>query len=237
MTTSSSTQTTTAQAYKLQNKLVYPNSDFDYEAWIVEFPGWKETDANFWQTQPVNLYGTEGVAVREKGADGKWRLTQFNLPERIEFETFGDIIRNTDYPYCKPQWPIMSRRMLETLLSVQEFPHQVIPVTMVDIQKYFDETIGDYIAPENQFHDFVVVQLLKHLDIFDWERSIYQPEPGRNDRVESVEQLVLRIPEGGLPPLFRIEMTGLRVNLYVSPQGRAALEAIGIRGVSFLNLI
>lgn len=235
MTTTSDTQTFTAQAYELINKLVYPNSDFDYEAELIEFPGWRETDTGFWEPIAAKIGTIEGEVVREKKEDGRWQTVEFKLPEKIEFETVGDIIHQTDYPYCKPQLPIMSKWMLETLLSVGEFPHQLIPVTMIDIQKYYDELVGDYVAPEEKLDNFVAVQLLEHLDIFDWERSVYTFKPHLPHMLGQIDQLVLKEIEGGLPPLFRIKTR--RTRLYVSPQGRAALEAANIQGVEFLNLV
>jgi hypothetical protein len=236
MTTTQNTQITVAQqAYQLRTKLVYPNSEFDYEAWIVEFPGWRETDTGFWEPQTINICGIEGVLVREQGLDSKWHLTQFNLPEHIEFETIGDIIHHTDYPECKPNWPIMSKRMLDTLLSVREFPHQTIPITMIDCEIVHKPELGRNEKSGEEVHDFVAVQLLEHLDIFDWENSVYELEPNCTDRIESLDKLVLRVPEGGLPPLFRVKE--MKTYLCVSSEGRTALEAADIRGVDFLNLV
>jgi hypothetical protein len=235
MTTASAIQATTAQAYKLQHSLVYPNSDFDYEAWIVEFPGWEKVKSGFWSPQPVTFDGTEGFISFEQQADGFWYINQFKLPKLIKFETVGDIINYTDYPDCKPNWPIMSKKMLDTLLSVREFPYQAVPVMMIDTQKYYDETVGDYIAPEKKIHDFVAVQLLEHQDIFDWEHSVYETDPEMPGEINSVDQLVLREPESGLPPIFRLKT--LSSLLYVSVEGRAALESAGIRGIKFLDLV
>jgi hypothetical protein len=235
MTAPSETQPTTAQGYWLRNKRVYPNSDFDYEAELVEFPGWEETDSNFSEPIAAMIGGTEGGQVRARKGDGSWHTIEFRLPEKIEFETWGDIIYQTDYPYCKPQWPIMSKRMLDTLLAVGEFPHQAIPVTMIDIQKYYDESVGKYIAPEKRIESFVAVQLLEQLDLFDWDRSVYTLEPHRADRIDRIKRMVIKELDGGLPPLFRIETCC--ATLYVSPQGRAALEAAGIKGVGFSNLV
>jgi hypothetical protein len=237
MTSTPETQPTTAQGYYLQSKSVYPNSDFDYEAELVEFPGWEETDSGFHAPLAATVGGSEGNAVRERKGDGRWHVVDFRLPEKIEFETVGDIIYQTDYPYCKPRWPIMSKRMLDTLLAVGEFTHQVIPVTMIDIQKYYDESVGKYIAPEKRIEDFVAVQLLEHLDIFDWDRSVYTLKPHRPDRIDRIKRVVIKELDEGLPPLFRIALAGLRTSLHVSPQGRAALEAAGIKGVDFINLV
>jgi hypothetical protein len=234
MTSTPETQPTTAQGYYLQSKSVYPNSDFDYEAELVEFPGWEETDSNFSEPIAAMIGGTEGGQVRARKGDGSWHTVEFRLPEKIEFETVGSIIHQTDYPYCKPQWPIMSKRMLDTLLAVGEFPHQTIPVTMIDIE-YYGGPLGEQSAPGERIEDFVAVQLLEHLDLFDWDRSVYTLKPHRADRIDRIKRMVIKELDGGLPPLFRIETCC--TDLYVSPQGRAALEAADIKGVSFINLV
>jgi hypothetical protein len=232
MTAKQNTQTTVVhQAYELDHKLVYPNSDFDHEAWIVQFPGWNNVLSGFAAPQVIEMCGMEAFERREQRADGLWYVNQFRLPEHVEFETVGDIIHHTDYPYCKPRWPIMSKRMLDTLLSVREFPHQTIPITMIDCEVVHKPELGRNEKSGEEIHDFVAVQLLEHLDIFDWERSDYKPDPA----MPRVDRLVLRVPEGGLPPLFRVKKR--ETYLYVSPEGRAALESAAIQGVDFLNLV
>jgi hypothetical protein len=236
MTAPSDAQPTTAQGYLLDNKLVYPNSDFDYEAELVEFPGWEETDSGFHAPLAATVGGSEGNAVRERKGDGRWHVVDFRLPEKIEFETMGSIIHQTDYPYCKPRWPIMSKRMLDTLLAVGEFPHQAIPVTMVDVE-YYGGPLGEQSAPGERIESFVAVQLLEQLDLFDWDRSVYTLKPHRPDRIDRIKRVVIKELDEGLPPLFRIALAGLRTSLHVSPQGRAALEAADIKGVSFIDLV
>lgn len=231
------TTTSEAQAYALRNKLVYPNGDFDYEAELIEFPGWKKAKSGFWAPLAATVGGNEGNVIREQKGDGRWHVVEFKLPNKIEFETVGDIIHHTDYPDCKPWWPIMSKRMLDTLLSVQEFPHQTIPVTMIDTQRHYDESVGKYIVPREGLEDFVAVQLLEHLDLFDWEKSVYTLELEQPITINRLERMVLKEQDGGFPPLFRIATGGVRTRLYVSPQGRAALEDSDIRGVDFINAL
>ena len=50
----------------------------------------------------------------------------------------------------------------------------------------------------------------------------------------SFDKLVLREPEGGLPPLFRISSS--KGMLLASADARSALESAGIRGVTFKRL-
>lgn len=236
MTTTSEAQTVKAQAYQLRNKRVYPNSEWDYEAELVEFSGWREAESNFCEPVAATIGGIESSEVREQKEDGSWHTVEFKLPETVEFETVGDIIFQTDYPYCKPQWPIMSKRMLNTLLSVGAFPHQAIPVTMIDIE-YYGGPLGENALPCEKIDNFVAVQLLEHLDLFDWEKSVYTLELEQPITINRLERMVLKEQDGGFPPLFRIATGGVRTRLYVSPQGRAALEDSDIRGVDFINAL
>ena len=154
--------------------------------------------------------------------------SKFFWPKRISnldgtvFDCDGRRMQVTDYPYIKENWPIMSRKMLDILLAVGDFPHQVIPVVMRNV---FDD------PPIEEFHNFVAVQLLEHLDAFDWDKSVYTLKKGRSGitYASSVKKLVLREPEGGFPPLFRIDQVETR--LFVSRNAKIALEAANIQGI------
>ncbi len=156
----------------------------------------------------------------------------FSWPKRIEgldgavFDCDGERIQISDFPSVKEDWPIMSRKMLDILLSVGDFPHQAIPVVMSNV---FDN------PPIEAFHNFVAVQLLEHLNIFDWENSVYETVEDRPDIVEpnSIEDLVLVEPEGGFPPLFRVKQ--IRTRLFISSAAKQALEAADIQGIDYRN--
>jgi hypothetical protein len=240
MITSETTATKTHQAYQIScdssHREGYGETELpEYDAWLIEFPGCQEVQFGYWEPQVITTGGSEGFLVREEGTDGLWYTTQFHLPKRIEFESVGNFLmihdlsrtRVTDYPDNREGWPIMSKRMLEALLSVRDFPHQAIPIVMLDAFTPIE-------FEEN--HDYVAVQLLEHQDVFDWEKSIYERDPELTNGVDSLEKLVLKEPPEGLPSLFRVTTTPLSNKLYVSPEGKAALEAAGIRGVNFVPL-
>ena len=117
--------------------------DLDADAWLVKFSGYENIQ----------------LAL----------LKEYNLPEKIEFDAIFDVIQRSDFPINDVGWSIMSQKMLDILLSVGSFPHRVIPLVMVDC-----EVIGrGGKRSEKEDHRFVAVQLLEHLDIFDWEKSIF----------------------------------------------------------------
>jgi hypothetical protein len=204
MMTQGIAQTTTHQAYKLNHDIDHLVGDLEYDAWLAD-PSEYE---NIWR-------------------DVFWEPRQLDLPNNIEFDCDGTRLLVSDYPYGKKRWPIMSKRMLSTLLTVKDFSHQVIPIVMKDI----------FVPPQfDESHDFVVVQLLEHQDVFDWENSVYELDPECSDIIAHLDKLVLKIPQHGLPPLFRIAATPLQTTLFVSAEGRAALEQAGVKGVRFIDL-
>jgi hypothetical protein len=75
-----------------------------------------------------------------------WRIKEnLNLPEQIEFDAIGVVFETIDYPYTDVRWPIMSKRMLETLLSVRDFRHRAYPLLIIDCETIVPITIGSHL--------------------------------------------------------------------------------------------
>ena len=161
----------------------------------------------------------------------------FYRPELID--SFNEItmegllaeLENLDYILTRPDLPIMSKRMLSVLESVKNFPHQTVPVVIRDTEAAADSLIE---KSGKVSTDYVAVQLLEQLNIFDREKSIYEPGIVNPNKVGFIDKLVLKVPEEGLPPIFRI--TDNRTYLYVSPEAKTALEEAGITGIRFVDI-
>jgi hypothetical protein len=154
------------------------------------------------------------------------------IPQRLFFAGNLRQLKNLDYPRNDQGWPIMSRRMRETLLEAGDFAHRAVPVVMLDhtIANKFD-TAGNP-RPGVALHGFAAMNLSCYVDAFDWERSEYEPHRRIEGRVQLAHKLVLKdVP---LPPLFRL--AALPSLLLVSADGRAKLTAAGIRGIRFKPL-
>jgi hypothetical protein len=225
MATEAPQTTTLPRVYKITHSLEHHLPEDKHDAWLLDkFPGWKEIDSGFRAPVPIVLNGTEGTVVRQQNTDGKWLITTIQMPERVRFEGIEDLLRQTDYPYTRPSWPVMSKRMLEVLLSVRNFPCQAIPITIKDDQMLPDEQTGNWIRSGIENHNYVLIQLLEHLDVLDKENSTYSD-------TGIIRGITLREPEAGYPPIFRV--SGDRVPLYVSAEAKTALEAADIKGVQF----
>lgn len=158
------------------------------------------------------------------------------FPDRIEFDAYIDHLPyEVDYLSTDVDWPIMSKRMLNTLLDVSHFPHRTYPVVMCTGEEVFDEELDKRVVRWTENHNYVAVQLTEHLDVFDHENSVFKyPYKDRKDIVNFIEKLVLKEPEGGFPPLFKV--APIKLDLFVSSAARAALETANIRGVDFWDL-
>jgi hypothetical protein len=220
----------TQKAYELNHDLsrfeegkIEPYGDGYLEHY---FKGWDELNSAFFNAVPIILGGTEGEIMDGLDSNNKhtW-IVAAKMPEDIVLVGLKEWLSSTDYPYfLKPHgWPIMSRRMLDVLLSVGNFSHQVIPVTFKSVED------------KETNHDYVILQLLEFSDLLDMDKSVYTIERGVADPemtfVCNVKLKVLREPAGGFPPIFRIK--GDSIPLHVSAVARQALEDAGIQGLDF----
>lgn len=206
------TTTAVKQAYNLRHDAVHiEDTSREYDAYIVEWPEYREYSTKFMDPD------------------------DFDYPSHdVKFQGYESSLSDTDYPYCSVSWPIMSKRMLNTLLAVREFPHRTWDVPFVGFpdnapERLLIQELRDGVRHDNEF---IAVQLLEELDIFDRENSTYKTYTAMPDEVMSIRKLVLKVPEEGLPPIFRLKVDP--VLLYVSPEGRAALEADNIKGIRFV---
>jgi hypothetical protein len=203
---------TVKQAYELTNDVDHLiDMSLEEDAYIVEWPEYREYTTSF--CKPID----------------------FDYPSHnVEFQGYESILKDTDYPSCNVSWPIMSKHMLNILLAVKKFPHRIWDVPFVGFP---DNTSDELLRKElsgGVRHDnkFIAVQLLEHLDIFDRENSIYRESDILPGAVNSIRKLALNIPDEGLPSIFRLKVSP--VQLYVSSQGRTALEAASIKGIRFV---
>jgi hypothetical protein len=195
------------------------------DGYLEKFDGWEDLDDAFFNCAPITLGGDKGTAEREPTEDGVWRVLKAQMPKEIKFVVNREWLSETDFPYMEDveDWTIMSKRMVEVMLSVGDFPHQIIPIT-------FRDGLGITLDP-----DYVILQLNELSNLFDLEKSVYTLEPTSLDPTKSmvwdIEKLRLVKPAGGFPPIFRVNWK--KTYLYVSAKAKNALEAAGLKGLRF----
>jgi hypothetical protein len=208
---------------KFEGEGVEPYGDGYLERY---FKGWDKIDSAFYHAVPIILGGTKGEIIEGLNNDDMslW-FTAAKIPEDIGFIRTRECLGSTDYPYIwEPHgWPIMSRKMLDVLLSVGDFPHQVIPVIFKSEET---KKLND---------DYVILHLLELSDFLDLDRSVYTRRitvvAPKVEYIGDVKLKVLREPAGGFPPIFRIK--GDSIPLHVSAVAKQALEDAGIQGLEF----
>lgn len=203
----------------------------------TKFSNWNEIDSAFFAAIKIDLCGTEGVIIREKRSSNLLKITKAQMPANLIFTGFDDLFEYTDYPYLSgtEYWPVMSKRMLNVLLSVGDFSHQIIPVIFKNVDSLLPTHDGQSILTANN-NDFVITQLLEYSELFDRDKSDYIIEKRANSFGETLElikinKMVFKEPGKGFPPIFRIEKREVR--LYVSAEAKEALEKANIKGLTF----
>lgn len=164
----------------------------------------------------------------------RWRLIEtlpYDGPEPLNFLGWPERLPKTEFPDNNPGFALMSKRMLEILCSIGEFRHKAIPARIFsydlkyEIEEYLDQqNLDSELCNEN----YVAVQLLEHLDVADQERSTYE---SAYDGSLQIDELVLKEPPGGFPPIFRVK--GDPIYLFASPAAKQTLDAAGIRSLNY----
>jgi hypothetical protein len=192
---------------------------------LEEFDGCNKVNDAFLDCAAITLTGDSGIADHETTEDNDWRVVNAQMPKEIVFTVSQKWLKDTDFPYIENVsfWPIMSKKMVKVLLSVGDFPHQIIPTT-------FKDKSGKILEP-----DYVILQLNQISDFIDRNESIYTMKQAVVDPNRSficrIKKLRLVKPENGFPPIFRVKWNV--PYLYVSAEAKNALEAAGIKGLRF----
>ena len=151
------------KAYKLTHNVDHFKSNQDYDIWHDIKDRGEKFDDKFLRLEPF----------------GELPLHKFEgkIEKRLSW---------LDYPCEKFGYPIMSKKMISTLLSVGQFNHEIKPLTIYDWKS------------EKTTDNFVFLHLLEWKDIIDRENCICYPETGR------IKKYALKEPRSGYPPLFRV---------------------------------
>jgi hypothetical protein len=174
-----------------------------------------------------------------ESTNGLYEANPYSLPSPTIFYAHPIALSCIDYLTNNVCWPIMSRRMYHTLLTVGNFPHQVIPIAVMDsIQLPFeaDQRLanGEPNPEITNPNDFVAVQLLEYSDFFDFERSNYTRNARRPAWIDAIDIYAINEPPEGFPPLFRLAADP--VVLFISAKAREALREAGICGTAYYPL-
>ena len=210
------TESKSQQAYEITHELARVE-DYPPE-WIEE-----------WGTVDVKLIGE--LATNENFGRIFYKPEPVGSIDEIRMEGLLSDFDEIDYIYSELRLPLMSQRMLSVLTSVKNFLYQTIPVVIEDTE-VAEDSLTERSGKTN--NNYVALQLLEHLDIFDREKSVYKTRSTNPNGIGRIKKLVLKVPQEGLPPIFRI--TDKPTRLYVSPEAKTALEEAEITGIRFVRI-
>jgi hypothetical protein len=181
------------------------------------------------------------------------------VPAVIEFVGNLEVMKWSDFPYTDQPYLVMSRKMLEVLLSIQSFKYRIYPTLMYDYEidelvcSALDGTRTDYhVEDPSLFTDkFIIMQLAETIDVLDEDKTIlkrsmlYGPyDPSISTHGEFItasesgewyfgefatEHYEFTREEKDLPPVFAAPKTPY----FYTEAAVRALEANNIRGVEF----
>jgi hypothetical protein len=163
---------------------------------------------------------------------------EVNIPsEPILFQGLLSTVHQTDYPVTMGEtFPIMSRRLVEVLESVGSFPHQVIPVRILDgaIGRRLSDGDNRYdtegnLKPEYYTDDYVLLHLTSHLDAMDLDHSEYEDYDPATNSIMFVDKFAFKDIGKEYPPIFRL--LHCPSDLFISEAAKQALEAAGMRSL------
>jgi hypothetical protein len=171
-----------------------------------------------------------------ENAAGLLPAAEYNLPEEVLFEANFTTLDKTDFPYNNVNWPILSQRMLNCLLEVGSFRHQVVNVTMIDdrIRTKARYDAGGRLKPSAIRSDFKAIKLLESANVFDSNRSEYNKKESPPGFAFAIRKWVLKTPPGGFPPLFRVSASP--ASFFVSQAAHEALQRMGVKGIEFQDV-
>jgi hypothetical protein len=159
----------------------------------------------------------------------EYKLEILDIPNPLRCWAEMSHLIYVDYPYSDYlNGSIMSKRMLEALLSVRSFPHRVYPIELIDWEL---TPPRGFTVPNN--YDYVLLQLTEYTDVFDWDKSIYTVDE-EYPKFPDVKEFAFHIPKDGFPPIFRVKESS--VSLFVSDEARQALKEAKISGIQYESI-
>lgn len=197
--------------YELTNDVAHITESGGYDAKLIEFEGWQDTPTIH---PDVDEYAR-------------------GLPNPVPYTGNLETLSWLDYPYAVPTSNLLiSRRMLDVLLSVRHFPHCAFPA------RIYGSTVPRRPRDEPVSHTdaFVILKLMRFTDgCIDPDRTIVEGVPFRETGEEMVDPIGVEHyefvePEGGFPPVF---LPREAVFYCYSEAAKAACEGAGLKGLLF----
>jgi hypothetical protein len=200
-------------------------------------PSPRPSGARPWDAELIYFEGSQDVGFENPAIDYTDKV-----PSVIEFVGNLEVMKWSDFPYTDQPYLVMSRKMLEVLLSIHSFKYCIYPTLIYsyeidELVRYaFDGTRTDYhVEDRSLFTDrFIIMQLAETTDVIDEDKTLIKGETARKSErwflsEYDVEHYEFTREEKDLPPVFAAPKTPY----FFTEAAVRALEANNIRGVEF----
>lgn len=197
-------------------------------SWDISHSEDPEYDAFCWQKE-IHLELKTKLAM-----DNEWfKKWKQELPNILYFHANFEMIPKYDFPYTDLSLPVMSKKMLNIIESINYFDKILIPVVMIDFThlEYPFTNTGILNDSLNFNNDYCILYLTTHISLFDYSHSDYKVSKYNEGGVSFVRKLVIRESSVGFPPIFRL--SEYPTLLLISSETKEALEANDIKGCVF----
>lgn len=204
------------------------------KAYIIEVSPIEEVDMDY-NANALPFEGSDKIGAWMMGVSsdmGKW---EYQPPSLLNFlADFHWKVHEQDFIDNDLQIPIFSNRFLELIERIKSVPLEKIPVNLIDdtyFNPLFDEK-GDLKPEVPHTSNFKAIKLVSFSEnLFDYEKSKYDMDELFEGEIDYIEELVLKTPEEGFPPIFKIkeDIQLLLVNGVVKKRA----EESGYRGFTF----
>ncbi len=158
------------------------------------------------------------------------RNEDFSHPSLIYFRANFSALNRFDYLVTDLHVPVMSNKMIATLLAGTNIGYKLIPTAMID-----DTYLNEICDSENNLlpnipviNSYSILHLSEYLDAFDYNNSEYKTSAAIPGMIR-VRKLILRNSE--FPKIFRIRESAGK--LFISGEAKKELESKKIRGCFF----
>ncbi len=164
------------------------------------------------------------------------------VPPVIEFVGNLEVMKWSDFPWTDQPYLVMSRKMLDVLLSIQPFKYRIYPTLIYSyeidelVRSALNGTRTDYhVEDPSLFTDkFIIMQLAETIDVLNEDKTIIKGKTARQSgewflSEYDVEHYEFNKAEKDLPSVFKASKTPY----FFTEAAVRALKANNIRGVEF----
>jgi hypothetical protein len=160
-----------------------------------------------------------------------WRRGTGEFPNPLY--GYGDIkelIKNYDFPVFSLGINLISNKMLDALLSVNDFAYDTLQLTLIDESKKHAclGKVNKQLDGVQVNYDYFFFKPTEDIVVFDFEKSKYKRMPFDLSRPYDIDKLVFKEPSEGFPPVFRTSETS---GLFISHEAKEVLDRKGVHGL------